>query len=160
MSTRAQIEFYDDQPAGGEFGEPAARIYQHGDGYPSGVLPRLTYLEKLLSKSFGMYGTRSNDPEWAATEFVSQFRLPHNYKKPENYAPVALHDGTLRGMLQRIQGSIYVTQTIHSDIAYLYRVVVSQPWKVLIFKPVYDESYDITSFEDVTDKFTKTGKEK
>lgn len=101
MSTRAQIEFYHDTD--GEFGEPAARIYQHSDGFPDAKLAftplgRLKTLYKLLKKGFPMYGSRTTDPEWAAAEYISQFR-------------------------EKGAGGLYVTHAIHGDIEYLYRVV-------------------------------------
>src|SRR5438132_12918772 len=96
MSTRCQIEFYDSVPSG-EYGEPAARIYQHSDGYPGGIIPQLKKLEKVLSKSLPMYGPRNDDHEWAAAEFVSQYRKP-------------------------LGGNIYVTHQLHPDIAFVHFV--------------------------------------
>lgn len=126
MSTRAQIEFYEDSAA--EFGQPSARIYQHCDGYPTNEpftpLGRLKTLYKLCKKGFGMYGQRITDPEWSAAEYVSQFRKPG-------------------------EGVIYVTQELHGDIEYLYRVVCGARWKVHVFEPEYNATYDITGFKEV-----------
>jgi hypothetical protein len=124
MSTRCQIEFYDADPT--DAAEPAARIYKHSDGYPDGVLPLLKTLEKVLAKGNNMYGARLSDPEWAAAEFVSQFR-------------------------KKMGGNIYVTQTIHGDIEYLYRVVCTgKKLEVKIFRPVKGSGvFEIAGFEEV-----------
>jgi hypothetical protein len=45
------------------------------DGYPEGILPMLKYIENILKKDYRPYGPRLDDPEWAAAEFVAQFRL-------------------------------------------------------------------------------------
>lgn len=129
MSTRSQIEFYDDIPEG-EFGEPAARIYQHSDGYPDPKLDftplgRLKTLYKLLKKGFPMYGSRTTDPEWAAAEYISQFR-------------------------EKGQAGLYVSQQIHGDIAYLYRVVCkSSGWEIHVFESEYNAAYDISGFKEL-----------
>jgi hypothetical protein len=127
MSTRAQIEFYDDAP--GEFGNPAARIYQHSDGYPENAeytpLGRLKALEKILAKPAGMYGTRLTDPEWAAAEYINQYREPGS-------------------------GGIYVTQNIHGDIEYLYRVICKpKKWEIRVFQSEHDEKWDIKGFKEL-----------
>src|SRR5579872_3428646 len=99
--TRCNIEFYEDPSASGdvfaELGEPAARIYQHSDGYPEGkcgILVRLKTLQKRLAgkdeslKSLPhpydntktafdyqkIHGTRLDDPEWAAAEYLTMYR--------------------------------------------------------------------------------------
>jgi hypothetical protein len=130
MSTRSQIEFYDADATDADFGKPAARIYQHSDGYPLmedyTPLGRLAALEKILVKGFGMYGSRENDPEWAAAEYVNQYREAGG-------------------------GNIYVSQNLHGDIEYLYRVVCkSGGWNVRVFESSgHDSNYDITGWQEV-----------
>ena len=158
MSTRCQIEFYDAPTGPGEMGEPAARIYQHSDGYSECVLQRLAYLEKLLRQDARMYGSRNDDPEWAAAEYISQFRLPTNFVEPEKWTPQPLHDGTLKNFLQRHRGNIYVTQQLHFDIEYLYRVVVGAKWEIHIFEAHFPN--DIPTFKEITENFSKNGKPK
>ena len=130
MSTRCNIEFYDG-PVMSEASEPAARIYKHSDGYPEseyGVLALLRATFQACDKGFGLYGRRTNDPEWCAAEFVSMHR-------------------TIGG------GNIYISQQNHGDIAYLYRVIcLPETWEVLIFRPKYDASYDITGYEQIAHK--------
>lgn len=133
MSTRCQLEFYD----GGD--KPAARIYQHSDGYPdtkNGILARLKKLEHRLSGKDAalkkvpypydktktmwemqrIYGPRLHDPEWAAAEYITMFR-------------------TTMG------GNLYVSQDLHFDIAFLYRVVCqSDGLQVKVFTPGEVES--------------------
>ena len=92
MSTRCQIEFYPKNST-----EPYARIYQHFDGYPEEVIPRLRRVEQNLS-DVPQFGNRLDDTGWGAAEFISQFRKP-------------------------LGGDIYVTQYLQDDIEYLYRVV-------------------------------------
>ena len=129
MSTRCNIEFYEYFADSTELGEPAARIYQHSDGYPGtgrkndGVLFQLKQLERACKKGFGMYGQRMNDPEWAAAEFISMYR-------------------TIGG------GNQYVCQHNHGDIEYLYRVVCKRDkWDVLVFVPEHNAQYDITGYK-------------
>lgn len=161
MSTRCQLEFYDsneDAARGlvGEFGEPAARIYKHSDGYPSGILPMLKDLQKRLGgkdsrlKKFPypsdlpssqgktvfdyakMYGARLDDPEWAAAEFITMFRGP-------------------------MSGNIYVSHQIHSDIEYLYRIVCKREgFEIHVFRPEHDEKYDIKGWKEMTPKEIKS----
>lgn len=116
-------------------GEPAARLYQHTDGYPdtkTGILERLNRLHRRLSPKdpwikkqkhphawakkgetlasyVRIYGQRCDDPEWAAAEYITMFR-------------------------QSMCGNVYVSQTVHDDIAYHYLVDVSDPsaWRVWI----------------------------
>jgi hypothetical protein len=104
--TRCQIEFFDEASK-----TASARIYQHADGYPDGdhgILERLRKLSVVLAAGSGIYGPRLNDPEWAAAEFISQFR-------------------------EKMSGNIYVTQSVHCDIDYLYRVECGEKsWKVKV----------------------------
>lgn len=129
MSTRSQIEFYDGDVEG-EYGGPSARIYQHSDGYPTKEsftpLGRLLALEKILKAGFPIYGARSNDPEWAAAEYISQFR-------------------------EKGAGNIYVSHSIHGDIEYLYRVVCNADgWKIHVFRPEHNVGFDIVAFKEMT----------
>lgn len=124
MSTRCNIEFYHDEP--GEFAEPAARIYKHSDGYPEGILPMLKELEETVGQNAGMYGKRTDDPEWCAAEFISKFR-------PEG------------------GGNIYVSQQLHGDIDYLYRVICGERFKVAVFTPKHDGNFNVVSFAEVTE---------
>lgn len=153
MSTRTQIEFWD--------GELVARLYQHSDGYPSVVIPRLRYIEKITSKAIPLYGTRQNDLEYAATEYVVQFRLPHNFKRPKDvklWQSIALPDGTTpKNLMLRYHGGIYVTQRIHPDVEYVYQIRCTPlgHWQIRIFN-----AYKGIASEDITERFNlKTGKE-
>ncbi len=139
MSTRCQIEFYDGEPVDGA--EPAARIYNHSDGYPKGILPLLKKLEGVLRKDIPRYGPRLDDPEWAAAEFVSLFRLPSSEVTKE-------WEGIERNGLRQYGGTVYVSQQIHPDIEYLYRVICKPTgWDIRIFVPKHDERHDIAGFE-------------
>jgi len=144
MSTRCQIEFFDgDVEHLADGAEPVARVYKHSDGYVSNMLPLLKELEKALAKPDPSYGTRTDDPEYAAADFVCRYRLPHGTPevKGDKYRRVG-QDGN------RTPGNIYVSQSIHHDIAFLYRVICkSSGWIVKVFSPKYDEKYDITGFE-------------
>lgn len=156
MSTRCQIEFYHGgQP--GEFGEPAARVYKHSDGYPSNILPLLRDLERKLGKQDVMYGQRVDDPEYAAADFVCRYRLPHG--TPVDKSSGALPHYRVGQTDNTHAGNIYITHGIHGDIEFLYRVVCNKKWEISIFSPLYDEKYDIKSFDDVTSQYTSTGKE-
>jgi hypothetical protein len=140
MSTRCNIEFYYAPEGPGEMGEPAARLYKHSDGYPDGILPLLKKLETLLGKNLPNYGPRKDNPEWAAAEFINQFRTPSNAPKnpAEKFGPYF--------------GNIYVSQQIHGDIEFLYRVICHEKkWEVLIFTPVYT-AHEITAFEPYVEK--------
>lgn len=154
MSTRCQIEFYDGERPG-ELGEPDARVYKHSDGYPRNILPMLHELERELQKPDEMYGQRTHDPEYAAADFVTRYRLPHG--TPVDKSPGALPHYRVGQTDNRVAGNIYVTHQIHGDIEFLYRVVCNKPWQISIFQPLYDEKYDIKSFEDVTAGYTETG---
>lgn len=148
MSTRCQIEFYDANPTDGA--EPQARIYKHSDGYPKGILPMLRYIERLLGKNIPPYGPRLDDPEWAAAEFVTQFRLPSNWREDtKRLGGEPLIDGTEKVPLTRYRGNIYITQHLHQDIEYLYRVECRPgKWVVRIYTPNYDANHDIMGFEE------------
>jgi hypothetical protein len=149
MSTRCQIEFYDANPTDGA--EPQARIYKHSDGYPIGILPMLKYIEGILKKDNRPYGPRLDDPEWAAAEFVTQFRLPSNWPEvPGRIGGEPLFNGTGKSPLSRYRGNIYVTQQIHQDIEYLYRVECRpDKWVIRVFGPAYDSKHDINGFHEV-----------
>ena len=148
MSTRCQIEFYDANPTDGA--EPAARIYKHSDGYPKGILPMLEYIENVLKKDYRPYGPRLDDPEWAAADFVTQFRLPTNWSGvQEKIGGEPLRDGTIEPYLGCYRGNIYVTQHLHQDIEYLYRVECRpDKWVVRTYTPTYDARHDIVGFEE------------
>jgi len=149
MSTRCQIEFYDANPT--DAAEPEARLYKHSDGYPKSILPMLKHIESILKKDLATYGPRLDDPEWAAAEFVTQFRLPSNWNEgAERVGGEPLFDGTRRNFINRYRGNIYVTQHIHPDIEYLYRVECRPDrWVIRIFTPTYDSRHDIRGFEEV-----------
>jgi hypothetical protein len=149
MSTRCQIEFYDVSES--EQGEPVARIYKHSDGYPSNILPMLKELEKVLGKDLGIYGTRTNDPEWAAAEFISRYRPPSD--APEN----GEHSAVMHYGRRAYRGQIYVTMQIHPDIAYLYRVTCGRKWTVQVFTPKLGDgpNFDIVSFEELDKRAIK-----
>ena len=129
-----------------EAGEPAARIYKHSDGYPKGILPLLNKLENVLRKNLPLFGSRLDDPEWAAAEFISMFRLS-SAEIPQNSAGSVERNG------QRLYGgNVYVSQQIHPDIEYLYRVICkTDGWNIRIFKPKYGDKpgFDIVGFEEV-----------
>lgn len=150
MSTRCQIEFFDDDTDE----KPAARIYQHGDGYPEEILARLKKLEhrlsgkdvslkkvpypydktKMMWEMQRIYGPRLHDPEWAAAEYITMFR-------------------------HAMGGNIYVTQCLHFDIAYLYRVVCkSEGLQVKVFTP--GEAESVPTFKEVKPKPTFTATRK
>ena len=139
MSTRCQIEFYDEPIGNSIDAKPAARIYKHSDGYPEGILPMLKQLEGILSQPLGMYGCRLNDPEWSAAEFVCQFRSCSNESVPKSETVISdyFQDAKARSI-----GQIYVTQALHWDIAYLYRVYTvgkkTKKWKVDIYRPTFE----------------------
>src|SRR5712691_7304871 len=107
MSTRCQIEFYDADSSVTE-AEPAARIYKHSDGYPDGILPMLKKLEKILAKNMPMYGPRTDDPEWAAAEFVVQYRVASSAPKDPNHEWKHIGENG-----DRTRGNIYVSQHLH-----------------------------------------------
>lgn len=112
----------------------------------------LKYIESILTKDNRPYGPRLDDPEWAAAEFVTQFRLSSNLvESPERIGGKPLLDGTYKPPLSRYRGSIYVTQQIHQDIEYLYRVECRpDKWVVRIFAPAYDSKHDIGGFEEIS----------
>ena len=129
MSTRCQIEFYSDHPKDVVETHPDARIYKHSDGYPEHIIPMLEKLFEILSRNLPMYGSRENDSEWSAAEFVNEFRYGSSQPaqdpcKNENYQGY---------------GNIYVTQNLHPDIEFLYRVTChSGEWHVDIFEPKFE----------------------
>src|SRR6266850_810686 len=92
---------------------------------------------------------RLDDPEWAAAEFITQFRLPSNWNAVEQrVGGEPLFDGTRKNFINRYRGNIYVTQHIHPDIEYLYRVECrSDRWVIHVFTPTYDDRHDIRGFE-------------
>jgi len=149
MSTRCQIEFYEANPT--DAAEPDARLYKHSDRYPKSILPMLKHIETVLKKDHQPYGPRLDDPEWAAAEFVTQFRLPSNWNAVEQrVGGEPLFDGTHKSFINRYRGNIYVTQHIHPDIEYLYRVECRPDrWVIRIFTPTYDDRHDIRGFEEV-----------
>lgn len=135
MSTRCQIEFYSECPGNSVDAKPDARIYQHSDGYPENMLPELAYLEGVLSKNLPRFGSRLDDPEWCASEFVNQFRLPSD----QPYDPMAEQPQTAKPYGPH-PGSIYVTQELHSDIAYLYRVTChAEKWRIDVYLPTFED---------------------
>lgn len=152
MSTRCQIEFYDANPT--DAAAPQARIYKHSDGYPKSVLAMLRHIESILKKDLTTYGARLDDPEWAAAEFVTQFRLPSNWNEDKQRAGgEPLFDGTHKNFINRYRGNIYVTQHIHPDIEYLYRVECrTDRWVIRIFTPTYDGRHEIRGFEEARDQ--------
>ena len=60
-------------------------------------LPHFYDGTKTAADSARTYGQRLDDPEWAAAEYITMFRFA-------------------------MGGNLYVSQHIHGDIAYLYRV--------------------------------------
>jgi hypothetical protein len=147
MSTRCQVQFFHE---GTKLTDaPAAMVYHHSDGYPSYIVPLLRYLESVLTTPQGNgLGTRQDDPEYAAAEFVSQFRLPHDRKFEAN--PVdfdALNKERNAGLpegLYRSQGNIYISQHLHGDIEFLYKIICkSGGWEIRIF----DITDDVTTVE-------------
>ena len=146
MSTRCQIEFYDAPQNGAELGEPAARLYKHSDGYPSNILVMLKQLEDILKVNIPSFGPRTDDPEWAAAEFITQFRVKSNARKldTDNWR----YEGEDRFATR---GNVYVSHQIHGDIEYLYRVVCKPKWEITVFRPVYDDSpgFNIKAFEAI-----------
>ena len=142
MSTRCQIEFYDEPIGNSIDAKPAARIYKHCDGYPKGILPMLKQLEEILLQPIGMHGFRLDHPEWAAAEFVFQFRSCSNESVPKSETVVS-DDFTVAYSIQRKSiGQIYVTQELHVDIEYLYRVYTvgkkTKKWKIDIYSPRFE----------------------
>jgi hypothetical protein len=109
----------------------SARIYQHADGYPEGIIPQLRRLEDVVSgknQTKSVYGSRVDDPEWCAAEFISLFR-------------------------QSGGGNVYVSQEIHGDIAYLYKVYCHQDgFRIAVFEPHQDHA-GTDYFTDVTSEF-------
>ena len=153
MSTRCNIEFYGDIQ--GEHSEPAARLYKHSDGYPSSIIPMLRKLERVLAKDIPLYGPRTDDPEWAAAEFISQYRVKSDAPKDPKHSWKHIGEGEYA-----TQGNGYVSQRIHCDIRYLYRVVCGKKWTIHIFEPETNNTYDIVSFKEVTAEYSpKSGKQ-
>ena len=135
MSTRAQIEFYSPGSNFSLKSEPDARIYKHGDGYPSGqsgVLKQLRELKSLLSDRpmfNSIFGPRADDAEWAAAEFITKFRKPQG-------------------------GQYYVSQKLHFDIRFLYRVITGEKWSVHVYTPHFNMTTD--KLESLDFMFTTT----
>jgi hypothetical protein len=102
----------------------AARLYQHADGYPHSIIPDLRRLEDIVSgvnQSKSIYGSRVNDPEWCAAEYVSEFRQP----------------GT---------GNIYVSQDRHDDTRFLYKVYCHvDGFHIEVFVPGNKRITDVTA---------------
>lgn len=158
MSTRGVYEFYDaPEVEGSELGSPAAVLYQHSDMYPqgaAGALFRLAYLEKILAKGSAGYGPRLNDPQWAAAEMISQFRVPSDAPKDPKSKWQHVGEGSFEGG-HRHRGGLYVASNVHNhgDIEYLYRVICKSPkWEVHVFRPQLDDSrsFNIIGFEEIS----------
>jgi hypothetical protein len=147
MSTRCQIEFYDEYNVTTEtFSECTARIYHHSDGYPSYIVPSLHWLEKLLSKPISNYGTRQTDTAWVAAEFVVQHRLRSDQKTPKHYT-------TQFAGGYRSHGCVYIDNQIHGDIEYLYRVICAEKWIIRVYRPEHNpnsKGFDIIGFTEIT----------
>jgi len=115
MSTRCNIEFYDDyMHEGVRHRKLSARLYQHSDGCPDNIIPLLRKLQRLMSSGEqvrSIFGPRVNDPEWCAAEFISLYR-------------------------ESGRGNIYVSQQRHGDIEYLYKVYCQDTgFRIDIFLP-------------------------
>ncbi len=157
MSTRCQVEFY--SARGEENSKPvvelAARVYQHADGYPHNMIPSLLYLERIVSGKNGIFGPRRDDPEWAAAEFVLQFRLRAEETLPPGQSTHQLPAGF------RAHGGVYVTHQRHHDIAFLYKVYCyADGWIIDIFEKKYTKNNCIR-FSCMSMKYhPKTGKER
>jgi len=113
-------------------------------------LPFKPPLLSLGKKDHRPYGPRLDHPEWAAAEFVRQFRLPTNWNGvQESIGGEPLHDGTIKPYLGCYRVNVYVTQHVHQDIEYLYRVECPpEKWVVRIYTPTYDARHDIVGFEE------------
>lgn len=148
MSTRCQVEFYDAFILGGKTtNRLQARVYQHCDGYPSNMIPALRYLESVLGNC-SIYGTRTNDPEFAAAEFVNQFRLASDVKMKEGEYSKKLKAG------YATKGNVYVTQNRHGDLSYLYKVYCYDTgWVIDIFEPARTDSVRTGRFKCVSTQF-------
>ena len=69
MSTRAMVHFHDVDEKGKPDPNPAAIIYRHGDGYPSGLGKVLVEFLKEVKKQCGV-DTRFDDPGFLAAKWV------------------------------------------------------------------------------------------
>ena len=158
MSTRGVYEFYDvPEVEGGELGSPTAVVYQHGDMYPesdAGALYRLKYLEKILAANIPSFGPRLSDPEWAAAEMISQFRVASDAPPDPKSKWQHIGEGNFVGG-HRHRGGLYVTNSVmnHSDIEFLYRIICRSPkWEIRVFRPILDDSpgFNIVGFEEIS----------
>jgi len=167
MSTRANIEFYDDwgkwdNKRRKEDWHLGARLYHHSDGYPSFMYRKI---ERFLQKVKKIL-TREKRPYWWDSERVSALFVSlgrGKYGVPEENPSEPDEDYKKYGgnYIPRFQPS----QEIHGDIEYLYRIKLKdeglgtklgkkddRDYRIEVYKPRHNKkTYEIAGFRKLSD---------